>query len=74
MCPGSSWLGELNACQEGRLGIPVTTLYSLDDNYIVPAESARLDGARAIELEGLGHLALLDSKTVLEHVISELLQ
>lgn len=73
MCPGSSWLGELNACQEGRFDIPVTTIYSLDDNYVVPAGSARLEGARALELHGLGHLALLDSKTVLEHVISELL-
>jgi pimeloyl-ACP methyl ester carboxylesterase len=73
MCPGSSWLQELNACQEGRLGIPVTTLYSLDDNYVVPASSARLRGARAVELEGIGHLGLLASKKVLAHVLSELL-
>ncbi len=73
MCPGASWLEELNACQEGRLGIPVTTLYSLDDNYIVPAASARLEGARAIEFRGLGHLSLLDSPRVLRQVMSELL-
>ena len=73
MCPGSSWLQELNADQEGRLDIPVTTLYSLDDNYIVPAGSSRLQGARAIELQGLGHLALLASKRVLAHVMSEVL-
>lgn len=72
MCPGSRWLEELNACQEGRLGIPVTTLYSLDDNYIFPAASARLQGARSIELEGLGHLALLTARTVLDRVVSEL--
>jgi predicted alpha/beta hydrolase family esterase len=74
MSPRSSWLMELNGCQEGRLGIPVTTLYSLDDNYVVPARSARFQGARVIELQGLGHLGLLSSKTVLEHVLSELLQ
>ena len=73
MCPGSGWLEELNACQEGRLGIHITTLYSLDDNYIIPASSARFQGARTIELRGLGHLGLLASKTVLEHVMSELL-
>lgn len=73
MCPGSGWLENLNACQEGRLGIPVTTLYSLEDNYIVPARSARLDGARAVELQGIGHLGLLVSKTVFEHVLAELL-
>ncbi|MDE2263104.1 MAG: hypothetical protein KGL45_11320 [Gammaproteobacteria bacterium] len=74
MCPGSSWLEELNARQEGRLDIPVTTLYSLDDNYIVPASSARFQGAHTIELEGLGHLGLLVSPRVLERVMSELLQ
>jgi PGAP1-like protein len=74
MCPGSSWLTELNASQEGRLDVPVTTLYSLDDNYLVPASSARLQGARALELQGLGHLSLLNSRRVLEHVVSELLE
>lgn len=72
MCPGSDWLAQLNASQEGRLGIPVTTLYSLDDNYIVPAASARLDGARNIEFQGLGHLGLLTANAVLDRVISEL--
>lgn len=74
MCPGSSWLAQLNACQEGRLDIPMTTLYSLDDNYVVPARSARFQGARAIELRGVGHLGLLDSKTVLERVVLELVE
>ena len=73
MCPGSGWLEELNGCQEGRLDIPVTTLYSLDDNYVVPAVSARLQGARTIELQGIGHLGLLASRRVLDAVMSELL-
>lgn len=73
MHPGSQWLEELNAGQEGRLGVPVTTIYSLDDNYIVPACSARLRGARAVEVQGVGHLGLLASKRVLEEVMSELL-
>lgn len=73
MCLGSVWLSELNASQEGRLGIPVTTLYSVDDNYVIPARSARLQGARTVEMQGLGHLGLLNSKRVLEQVMSELL-
>jgi triacylglycerol esterase/lipase EstA (alpha/beta hydrolase family) len=73
MCPGSGWLTELNARQEGRLGIPLTTLYSRDDNYIVPAASARLEEARSVEFQGLGHLGLLNSKAVLGRVVSELL-
>ena len=74
MRPGSSWLEELNRCQEGRLDVPVTTLYSLDDNYVIPFGSARLRGARAIELRGLGHLGLLNSRPVLEHVLSAVLE
>jgi PGAP1-like protein len=73
MRPGSRWLEDLNRCQEGQLGVPVTTLYSLDDNYIVPAGSARLRGAQAIELRGLGHLGLLHSRRALEHVLSAVL-
>lgn len=73
MCPGSSWLGELNASQEGRLGVPMTTLYSLDDNYVLPASSARFEGARTIELRGLGHLGLLASRRALDAVVGELL-
>lgn len=74
MCPGSRWLEELNAGQEGHLSVPMTTLYSLDDNLIAPATSARLEGARTQELRGLGHLALLRSTRVLDRVVSELLE
>ena len=71
MCPGSQWLAQLNRAQEGRAGIPITTIFSLDDNYIVPPGSARLDGARTVELRGLGHLSLLDAGAVLDRVVSE---
>lgn len=74
MCFGSAWMAELNASQKGGLGIPVTTIYSIDDNYVVPAGSARLEGARTLELHGIGHLGLLNSKRVLEQVVSELLE
>lgn len=74
MCLGSSWLMELNTRQEGRLEVPLTSVYSLDDNYVVPAQSARLNGARTIELQGLGHLSLLESKAALEQVMAELLE
>jgi pimeloyl-ACP methyl ester carboxylesterase len=73
MCPGSPWITALNTAQEERLEVPMTTLYSLDDNYIFPASSARFRGARMIELQALGHLSLLDSTSVLERVVSELL-
>lgn len=73
MCLGSSWLQELNAGQEGRLDTPMTSVYSLDDNYVLPPRSARFRGARTLELRGLGHLSLLQSARVLESVVTELL-
>lgn len=72
MCPGSPWLLELNGAQEGRPGVPLTSLYSLDDNLIAPAASAAVRGARLIELRGLGHLSLLSARSVLERIVSEL--
>lgn len=72
MCLGSGWLHELNARQEGRLELPVTSLYSLDDNLIVPAGSAVLRGSRSIGLRGVGHLGLLRSPQVLRRIVSEL--
>ena len=72
MCRGSPWLLELNGLQEGRLGVPLTSLYSLDDNLIAPATSAAIRGARLIELRGLGHLSLLSAPAVLEGIVAEL--
>lgn len=60
LLPGSGLLARLNA-----LPLPERTAFtairSCHDNIIVPAESARLDGAGNIELAGLGHTALLFS-------------
>jgi len=72
MCPGSAWLAALDDQGDGRRGVSLTSLYSLDDNYIVPAQSARLRGARLVELRGLGHLGLLNSRRVLDEVMAEL--
>jgi pimeloyl-ACP methyl ester carboxylesterase len=66
----SMWLNALNSAQEGRLGVPVTSIYSLEDNLVVPAESARLQGAELHELRGVGHLAMLRSRCVLDRVLS----
>lgn len=73
MCPGSQWLKDLNAAEEGQLPVAVTSLYSLEDNFILPPTSARLQGARVIELRGMGHLTLLRSRRVFDRVVSELL-
>lgn len=74
MCRGSDWLLALNGQQEGRFGVPLTSLYSVDDEFIVPTASATVYGARSIELRGLGHLSLLRAPRVIESIVSELLR
>ncbi|HYB33649.1 MAG TPA: alpha/beta fold hydrolase [Steroidobacteraceae bacterium] len=72
MRPDSPWLSALNAAQEGRLPVPVTSIYSLQDNLIAPARSAVLQGARLHELRGLGHLSLLRARGSLDRVLAAL--
>jgi triacylglycerol esterase/lipase EstA (alpha/beta hydrolase family) len=68
----SPWLRALNALQEGRFAVPVVSLYSRDDNLVVPATSARLEGAEMLELRGLGHMGIARSKRALDQVIAAL--
>jgi predicted alpha/beta hydrolase family esterase len=73
MCPQSPWLRSLNQLQEGHLPVPVTSIYSLHDNLVVPPGSARLDGARRHELRGLGHLSLLSARESIDCTLAALL-
>ena len=70
---GSDWLQQL-AADGARAGVdvPVTSIYSRADEFIAPQESARLEGARNIALERLGHLELLRSEEVLRLVADEI--
>ncbi len=72
MRPGASWLLTLNAAQEGRLPVPVTSIYSREDSLVAPARSATLKGAQVHELRGLGHFGLLRSRRGLDCIISAL--
>jgi pimeloyl-ACP methyl ester carboxylesterase len=72
MRPGSSWLTSLNAAQEGHWRVPMTSVYSLEDNLVAPARSAVLLGARLHEMRGLGHFGLLISPRSLDCVMSVL--
>lgn len=53
------WLEGLAAAEPVPLEVPITSIYSTEDNMIVPAQSAVLDAARALELTGVGHLGVL---------------
>jgi pimeloyl-ACP methyl ester carboxylesterase len=70
----SSWLRSLNAAQEGRFSVPVTSIYSSEDNMVMPVGSARFEGAELSELHGIGHLGMLRSRRALDSVIATLSQ
>jgi pimeloyl-ACP methyl ester carboxylesterase len=68
----SPWLRALNASQEGRFAAPIASIYSLEDNLVTPAASARLQGAELHELRGLGHMGMLRSAPALDCVVAAL--
>jgi pimeloyl-ACP methyl ester carboxylesterase len=72
MFPDSAWLQALNVAQEGQLTVPLSSIYSLEDNLVVPPRSARLEGAEAHELRGFGHLGLLSSRRAIERTLAAL--
>ena len=72
MSPVSPWLRALNAAQEGRFTVSVTSIYTAEDNMVVPFESARLQGAESTELRGIGHLGMVRSRRALDSIIAAL--
>ncbi|HET7366176.1 MAG TPA: lipase, partial [Burkholderiales bacterium] len=61
---GSRWLEALQAQEAGSARVPITSIYSWHDEFLVPQDSPCVTGARNIALERLGHLALLGSPQV----------
>jgi pimeloyl-ACP methyl ester carboxylesterase len=55
MRPGSAFLKELD--RAGPTPVPVTAIWSADDNMVVPGRSALLAGARDVSLPGVAHLS-----------------
>jgi pimeloyl-ACP methyl ester carboxylesterase len=74
MRPDSEWLAALNATQEDRFPVPLTSIHGRDDNLVVPAESAVLRGAESCELPGLGHFGLLRSRRAREAIVDALVR
>jgi len=72
MCPESAWLRTLNAAQEADPATALASIYSLEDNLIVPARSAALQHARLFELRGFGHVGMLASTEVIECALTAL--
>lgn len=68
----SSWLDALNTAQQGRLPVPITSIFSLDDNLVAPASSPALAGAQLLALPALGHFGLLISRRATDRVLQAL--
>ena len=72
MRPDSAWLAALAAHEQSAWACPLISIYSLDDNIVLPATSARLHGARNIELAGIGHISLPLARQVIDLVLGEM--
>jgi triacylglycerol esterase/lipase EstA (alpha/beta hydrolase family) len=73
MRPGSGFLEALGR-SEGKSGpgCPVTSIYSVHDNLVVPQDTSCLPFARNIALHGIGHIDLLLDARVHELLAREL--
>ena len=66
---GSAWLEALNG--ESSAPVPLVSIFSLHDNYVAPQGSAILPGADNMPLAGIGHLSMVFSDAVAQHVAQE---
>ena len=69
--PGNAWLAALNA-EPLPPGLPIVSIWSWHDSMVAPQLSSRLEGARDVELCGIGHNALLTDPEVARLVALEL--
>ena len=69
--PGNAWLVELNAVPVPP-SPPIVSMWSWHDSMVAPQLSSLLEGARNVELAGVGHNALLTDPDVARRVAEEL--
>lgn len=71
--PGNPWLARLNERESGASGVPLVSLYTWQDNFVAPQDSPMLANATNVALTGMGHLSLLFSISVAQHLHDEIL-
>ena len=71
MVPGSAWLAALNAPAAAPLPETVS-IYSCQDNYVMPQDSSLLDGAKVVPLAGIGHIEMAFSPEIARRLLDEL--
>lgn len=67
-----AWLNALAQTETPALRERFVSIYSRHDNIVAPQESARLPGARNIEFDLIGHVALGFDARILERVMQEI--
>jgi len=67
-----TWLRELAAHEDAATRACITSIYTHHDNIVAPQTSGYLEGARNIELGGVGHVALGCNRRVLALVMDEI--
>jgi pimeloyl-ACP methyl ester carboxylesterase len=71
LLPGSEFLRRFNSVAWPE-ELPIISIYTRYDNIVLPAELARMEGARSVELDGMGHMALLFHPRSLQAVVESL--
>jgi triacylglycerol esterase/lipase EstA (alpha/beta hydrolase family) len=71
LLPGSVFLRQFNSITwpDQTRAVSIYTRY---DNIVLPAESAKMEGAQQVELDGMGHTALLFHPRSLQAVVDAL--
>jgi triacylglycerol lipase len=69
MRPGSPWLAAMTRPEQAP---PCVAIYSCQDNFVMPQDSARLEGARTVALAGIGHLEMAFAPAIRRVVLEEL--
>ncbi len=71
LLPGSEFIRQFNSVEWPQEVIALSH-YTRYDNIVLPAESAKMDGAKNVELDGMGHTSLLFHPKSMQAVTSAL--
>jgi hypothetical protein len=58
MVPGSEWLAGTQRAGRGPAAAATVSIYSCQDNYVMPQDSPVLEGAKVVPVAGIGHLEM----------------
>jgi pimeloyl-ACP methyl ester carboxylesterase len=70
MVPGNAWLQRLN---DEVPALPLVSVFSYQDNVVLPQESSVLAGAKVVRLSGMGHISMPFSRRIQEVALEEIL-